>query len=399
MKRPLIHLVIPYTISGIALLLFLALILGLIRLPVKDPLLGRLEAGREPGAETGEEAAVYPETEGVPSGDERTNIRIYEELNRAVVNITAVSVDYNWFLEPIPRAGTGSGSIIDQKGHVLTNYHVVKDARELSVTLADGMNFMGEIVGIDPENDLAIIKFNPGGLKLSTVQFGTSSGIRVGQKVLAIGNPFALERTLTTGIVSGVGRPVRMDSGLVIREMIQTDASINPGNSGGPLLNSMGEMIGINTVIFSPSGGSVGIGFAVPVDTAKRIIPDLLKFGNVQRGWIDITPVQIFPELVRFADLPVTQGIVVSEVKPGSEADDAGLRGGDTQVRHGRTLINIGGDIIVEIDGFPVTSLADLLSSIEDNKPGETVEVKIIRGKKEMSLFVELSERPDNIRL
>jgi S1-C subfamily serine protease len=181
--------------------------------------------------------------------------------------------------------------------------------------------------------------------------------------------------------------------------MIQTDASINPGNSGGPLLNSNGEMIGINTVIFSPSGGSVGIGFAVPVDTAKRIIPDLLRFGKVQRGWIDITPVQIFPELVRYADLPVTQGIVISEVKPGSEADAAGLRGGDEQVRHGRTLINIGGDIIVEIDDFPVTSLVDLLSSLEDNKPGETVEVKIIRGKKRMSLRVKLSERPDNIRL
>jgi S1-C subfamily serine protease len=399
MKRPIVHLIIPYTISGIALALFVALLLGFIRIPVRDPLRNRQETGRERRAETIVEPAVIPEREGTPSSDERTNIRIYEELNRAVVNITAVSVDYNWFLEPIPRAGTGSGSIIDQKGHVLTNYHVVKDARELNVTLADGMNFRGKIVGIDPENDLAIIKFNPGGLMLSTVLFGSSSGIRVGQKVLAIGNPFALERTLTTGIVSGVGRPVRIDSGLVIREMIQTDASINPGNSGGPLLNSQGEMIGINTVIFSPSGGSVGIGFAVPVDTAKRIIPDLLRFGKVQRGWIDITPVQIFPELVRYADLPVTQGIIISEVKPDSEADAAGLRGGDEQVRHGRTLINIGGDIIIEIDGFPVTSLVDLLSSLEDNKPGETVEVKVIRGKKEMSLRVKLSERPDNIQL
>jgi S1-C subfamily serine protease len=399
MKHPIIHLIIPYTLSGIALVLFVALLFGLIRIPVGNPLRNRQETVPERRVESIEEAAVYPEGAGTPSKDERTNIRIYEEQNGAVVNITAVSVDYNWFLEPVPRAGTGSGSIIDQKGHVLTNYHVVKNARELSVTLADGMNFRGEIVGIDPENDLAIIKFNPGGLKMSTVLLGSSSDIRVGQKVLAIGNPFALERTLTTGIVSGVGRPVRIDSGLVIREMIQTDASINPGNSGGPLLNSNGEMIGINTVIFSPSGGSVGIGFAVPVDTAKRIIPDLLRFGKVQRGWIDITPVQIFPELVRYADLPVTQGIVISEVKPGSEADAAGLRGGDEQVRHGRTLINIGGDIIVEIDDFPVTSLVDLLSSLEDNKPGETVEVKIIRGKKRMSLRVKLSERPDNIRL
>jgi S1-C subfamily serine protease len=174
---------------------------------------------------------------------------------------------------------------------------------------------------------------------------------------------------------------------------------INPGNSGGPLLNSHGEMIGINTVIYSPSGGSVGIGFAVPVDTAKRIIPDLIRYGKVQRGWIDITPVQIFPELVRYADLPVSQGILISEVAQGSSAERAGLRGGDSQVRHGRSLIHVGGDIIDEIDGMPVATIVDLLASIEDNKPGETVEVKIIRDGKKMSIDVELSTRPDDFRL
>ena len=181
--------------------------------------------------------------------------------------------------------------------------------------------------------------------------------------------------------------------------MIQTDASINPGNSGGPLLNSSGEMIGINTVIYSPTGGSVGIGFAVPVDTAKRIIPDLIRYGKVQRGWIDITPVQIFSELVRYADLPVTQGILVSEVVEGSTAEKAGLRGGDSEVRHGRSIIRLGGDIIVEIDGLPIANLVDLLASLEDNKPGETVEVKIIRGLKTMSLIEKLSPRPDDFRL
>jgi S1-C subfamily serine protease len=412
MKRSLIFQIIPYTLSVIALALSIALIGGLIRLPAEKLPAGKI-AGRGPSEgrpeihqEISAEAEVEPvvtalpgQQEGTYSIDESTNIRIYQMLNEAVVNITAVSVEYNWFFEPIPTEGTGSGSIIDQKGHVLTNYHVIKEARELSVTLADGMNFKGKIVGADPENDLAIIKFDPGGKELRTVHLGSSTDLRVGQKVLAIGNPFALDRTLTTGIVSGVGRPVRIDSGLVIREMIQTDASINPGNSGGPLLNSRGEMIGINTVIYSPSGGSVGIGFAVPVDTAKRIIPDLLQYGKVQRGWIDITPVQIFPELVRYADLPVTQGILVSEVAKGSPAERAGLRGGDKQVRHGRSLIRLGGDIIVEIDGVPVATLVDLLASLEDNKPGETVEVKIIRGIKKMSLNVELSTRPDNFRL
>jgi S1-C subfamily serine protease len=417
MKRSRIFQIVPYTISFIALALFIALILGIIRIPAERLRDRRMQTERIAGRSQSESrretnldilgepemepvAALLPEQqEAVFSSDEGINIRIYQMLNEAVVNITAVSVEYNWFLEPIPTEGTGSGSIIDQEGHVLTNYHVIKEARELSVTLADGTNFKGEIVGADPENDLAIIKLDPGGKELRTIPLGSSTDLRVGQKVLAIGNPFALDRTLTTGIVSGVGRPVRIDSGLVIREMIQTDASINPGNSGGPLLNSSGEMIGINTVIYSPSGGSVGIGFAVPVDTAKRIIPDLLRYGKVQRGWIDITPVQIFPELVRYADLPITQGILVSEVAQGSPAQKAGLRGGDRQVRHGRSLIRLGGDIIVEIDGMPVATLVDLLSSLEDNKPGETVEVKIIRGIKKISLDVELSTRPDNFRL
>jgi S1-C subfamily serine protease len=336
---------------------------------------------------------------GSLSHEEANNIEIYDRLNKAVVNVTSVSYAYNWFLEPVPQQGTGSGSIIDAKGYVLTNYHVVKDAEELSVTLADGVEYKGKLVGADPENDLAVIKFDPSGVLLSVISFGNSSRLRVGQKVLAIGNPFGLDRTLTTGIISGLGRPVRTESGLVIREMIQTDASINPGNSGGPLLNSKGEMIGINAMIFSPSGGSVGIGFAVPVETAKRVIPDLMRFGQVQRGWIDITPVQLFPALVRYASLPVNQGILVSEVAPGSNAEQAGIKGGREAVRYGRSLIYLGGDIIVEVDKMPISSLNDLLSALEDNKPGESVMVKILRNRKPMTLTVKLSKRPQDMQL
>jgi S1-C subfamily serine protease len=412
MKRSLLSQIIPYTVSVIALALSVSILVRVSgsrgeRAPEGGPSERDLSAGgsetllETPAQQEGErEAGTFTgPTESDYTGDEKINIRVYRMLNEAVVNITAVSVEYNWFLEPVPSAGTGSGSVIDQEGHILTNYHVVREAQELSVTLADGTNFKGEIVGADPENDLAVIKIDPGGKELTSISLGSSSELRVGQKVLAIGNPFALDRTLTTGIVSGVGRPVRIDSGLVIREMIQTDASINPGNSGGPLLNSRGEMIGINTVIYSPTGGSVGIGFAVPVDTAKRIIPDLIRYGKVQRGWIDITPVQIFPELVRYADLPVSQGILVSEVARGSTAQKAGLRGGENQVRYGRSIIRLGGDIILEVDGLPIASLADLLASLEDNKPGDTVTVKIMRGLKEMSLNVELGERPDNFSL
>jgi S1-C subfamily serine protease len=396
--------VILFALAGIALTLLVTRATGILRVPV-------LEEGDDSSeAKVGIEEILESPSEPVPltgqsvqfsgsiSSDEANNIQIYEKLNEAVVNVTSVSFEYNWFLEPIPREGTGSGSVIDQKGYVLTNYHVIKNANELSVTLADGSNYRGDIIGVDPENDLAVIKFDPQGRRLATISFGSSANLRVGQKVLAIGNPFALDRTLTTGIVSGLGRPVRTDTGLLIKEMIQTDASINPGNSGGPLLNSKGEMIGINTMIYSPSGGSVGIGFAVPVDTAKRVVPDLLRYGKVQRGWIDIVPVQLFPALVRYADLNVSEGILVSEVEPGSNAETAGLKGGQQAVRYGRSIINLGGDIIVEVDGTPIATLMDLLGALEDNKPGETVEVKIIRGRREQTLYVKLSTRPQNIR-
>ena len=396
--------VILFTAAGIALTLLVTWAAGLLDLSAvedRQDLSARdveIEDRPEPPAKSAPIAGQPVQFSGSISSDEANNIQIYEKLNDAVVNITSVTFEYNWFLEPIPKEGTGSGSIIDQKGYVLTNYHVIKDANELSVTLADGTNHRGDIIGVDPENDLAVIKFDPEGQRLTTIPFGSSVDLRVGQKVLAIGNPFALDRTLTTGIVSGLGRPVRTNSGLVIKEMIQTDASINPGNSGGPLLNSRGEMIGINTMIFSPSGGSVGIGFAVPVETAKRVVPDLLRYGEVQRGWIDIVPVQLFPALVRYAGLSVSEGVLVSEVESGSNAEKAGLKGGEQAVRYGRSIIRLGGDIIVGADGLPVATLMDLLSALEDNKPGETVEVKVLRGRREQTLFVKLSKRTQNIR-
>jgi S1-C subfamily serine protease len=396
--------VIVFILAGIVLTLLVTRAAGYLQVPagregeVFSEAEGVIEEIQESPSESMPLTGQPVQFSGSISSDEANNIEIYEKLNEAVVNVTSVSFEYNWFLEPIPREGTGSGSIIDPKGYVLTNYHVIKNANELSVTLADGSNYRGDIIGVDPENDLAVIKFDPEDRRLATISFGSSTNLRVGQKVLAIGNPFALDRTLTTGIVSGLGRPVRTDTGLVIKEMIQTDASINPGNSGGPLLNSKGEMIGVNTMIYSPSGGSVGIGFAVPVDTAKRVVPDLLRYGKVQRGWIDIVPVQLFPALVRYADFNVSEGILVSEVEPGSNAEAAGLKAGNQAVRYGRSIINLGGDIIVEVDGTPITTLMDLLGALEDNKPGETVEVKVIRGRRQQTLYVKLSTRPRNIR-
>ena len=389
--------VVYAALTGGVAIVALAAALGFLRLPEKF-LPGDFLS--EPALEWEQPLIIGKPVQytGPVVNDEENNIQIYERLNEAVVNITSVTFEYNWFLEPIPREGTGSGSIIDQRGHVLTNYHVIKGAEELFITLADGSSHEGKVVGVDPENDLAVIKFDPNGRGLTIIPFGDSGQLKVGQKVLAIGNPFALDRTLTTGIVSGLGRPVKTDSGIVIREMIQTDASINPGNSGGPLLNTRGEMIGVNTMIFSPSGGSVGIGFTVPIDTARRIIPDLIRYGRVNRGWIDIIPVQLFPALVRYARLPVSNGVLVSKVDPGSSAEKAGLRGGKNAVRYGRSIIYLGGDIIIEVDRLEITSLHDLLGALEDNKPGEIVEVKVLRGRKEISLQVKLSKRPESFR-
>jgi S1-C subfamily serine protease len=334
------------------------------------------------------------------SQDEKENINVYEKYNDAVVNITTEVVAVNWFMEPVPQdGGSGSGSIIDARGYILTNNHVVKDAYKLFVNLSDGSRYEAKVVGVDAENDLAVIKFTPPkGLRLNTISFGDSAKLKVGQKVLAIGNPFGLERTLTDGIVSGLGRPVQQDTTTIIRDMIQTDASINPGNSGGPLLNSRGEMIGINTMIYSPSGGSVGIGFAVPVNTAKRIVPELIKNGQVIRGWIDFDTVQLFPELVDYMKqngypAAAEKGLLVSQTKKGGDADRAGIKGGATAVRYGRSVFYVGGDIIVAVDGMKVSSLADLYSALEDNKPGDRVLVEYYRGAKKTTVEVLLSDR------
>ncbi|MEM9423656.1 MAG: trypsin-like peptidase domain-containing protein [Spirochaetota bacterium] len=333
------------------------------------------------------------------TGSEANNIEVYENTNRAVVNITALKETqvFNWFFEPIPREdeAIGSGSIIDTDGYILTNNHVVQNASKLLITLYDGSQVKGEIVGSDPENDLAIVRFAPNGRKLHTLAFVQDEHLQVGQKVFAIGNPYGFERTLTVGIVSGLGRPIQNENGLIIQDMIQTDASINPGNSGGPLLNSQGKMIGVNSAIYSPSGGSVGLGFAVPISTVKRVLPDLIQYGEVRRGWIDIQVIPLFPQLVRYSRLPVEKGLLVSQVFAGSEAEKAGLRGGERNqaVRRGNQVIYLGGDIITQIQDMEVASMADLYSALEPTRPGELIRLTIIRDGKERNLNIKLSKR------
>lgn len=326
--------------------------------------------------------------------DEENNISIYRRVGPGVVNITSVVIQRDFFFNPIPREGAGSGSIIDTAGHILTNHHVIRDSTKLEVTLSDESKWPARFVGADPDNDLAVIKIDAPKNKLTVISMGDSSVLKVGQKVLAIGNPFGLGQTLTTGIISSLGRSIRSEAGILIQDVIQTDAAINPGNSGGPLLDSKGKIIGINSAIISPTGASVGIGFAIPVNTAKRIVPELIEKGYVSYPWIGASVYPLIPEFARFLGLKVERGAVIIEVVKGGPADRAGLKGGDRQVRVGNSLILVGGDVIIEIDGKEVTSSDELIQMIRDHRPGDRVELKILRKGKFLDIKVTLGKKP-----
>lgn len=326
--------------------------------------------------------------------DEVQNINVYAACNEAVVNINTKVTSYDWFLEPyVQDGGSGSGSIIDKRGYILTNVHVIQGATKIYVSLFDGTQYEAEVTGQDLDSDLAVIKFTPPeGMELKTISFGDSTALKVGQKVIAIGNPFGMERTMTTGIVSGLGRPIQNSNNRIIRNMIQTDASINPGNSGGPLLDTNGRMIGINTMIMSSSGSSSGVGFAVPSETAVRVVADLIKYGKVNRGTIAARLVQNSRRIAQYAGLDIATGMLVSEVTKGGNAEAAGLKGGTEAAYYGNrsSVIYLGGDIITKIDDVDVKTLADYYSALESKRPGDVVTVLVRRGRRDVSLKVKL---------
>ena len=324
---------------------------------------------------------------------EQQNIGVYDKCAESVVNISTKIAGINWFLEPtVEDGGTGSGSIIDKRGYIVTNVHVIQNASEIYVSLSDGTQYEAEIVGQDSESDLAVIKFTPpAGTVLKTISFGDSSKLKVGQKVIAIGNPFGLDRTMTTGIVSGLARPVRNSNNRIIRNMIQTDAAINPGNSGGPLLDTAGRMVGINTMIVSSSGSSAGVGFAIPAETAVRVVSDLIRYGRVNRGVVQMSIVQLNRTIVQYAGLDVSAGVLVSEVTKNGNADKAGIRGGTQRANYGRSIIFLGGDIVTKIDDIAVASLADYFSALEDKRPGDTVSMTIRRKGRDLTVKVTLA--------
>ncbi len=326
--------------------------------------------------------------------EERNNIAVYEKAADGVVNITSTAVQMDFFFNALPTQGSGSGSIIDMKGHILTNYHVVENAQKLEVTLADESKWPAKLVGSDPDNDLAVIQIDAPRDKLKVIPMGDSKSLRIGQKVLAIGNPFGLQRTLTTGIVSSLGRTIRSETGVLMEDIIQTDAAINPGNSGGPLLNSEGEIIGINSAIISPSGGSVGIGFAIPVNIAKRVIPELIAKGYVTYPYIGATIQPLLPELAKYLKLKVDRGAMIAKVEKGGPADRAGLKGGNRNVEVGNRIITVGGDIVVKADQHEVKSNDQLIRYIREKRPGDTVVLQVYRKGELTDIKVTLGERP-----
>jgi putative serine protease PepD len=322
--------------------------------------------------------------------DEQNNIEVYKAVAPGVVYIqstTTVRDWTGWYAEE--REGAGSGSVIDEQGHILTNYHVIEGAERLSVHFGGGRNYAATVVGRDPDTDLAVIKLVEKPKEAITiVQLGDSEKLVVGQKVLAIGNPFGLDRTLTTGVISGLQRPIRAYN-RPIEGAIQTDASINPGNSGGPLLDSRGRMIGINSQIKSTSGSSSGVGFAIPVNIAKRIVPELIRRGSIQRPKLGIQPRNV-DTLNGQVELPVDYGVMIWNVQPGGPAANAGLRGlqqtpeGDIEL----------GDVIVGVAGERVGNNDDLYKVLNKHQIGETVSVEVFRGTRRMSLPVRLTEIP-----
>ncbi|MCL4465432.1 MAG: trypsin-like peptidase domain-containing protein [Chloroflexi bacterium] len=350
---------------------------------------------------------VLPQELAAPTKDrptalmdsEKTLVDVYKRVNPAVVNITSITSSSNNLFGNVPERGVGSGFIIDKNGDILTNNHVVEDARRIEVTLYDGTKVKGELVGRDPSVDVAVVKINVSADKLQPVTMGDSDSLQVGQMAIAIGNPFGFSATLTTGVISALGRVMPAETGRVIRNIIQTDAAINPGNSGGPLLNSSGEVIGINTAIQSPVRGSVGIGFSLPINTARRFLPQVMAGGVVQHPWLGIAGRQLTPDDAKDLGLSVDQGVYVEQVVPDSPADKAGLRGAQATRQQGRgTSPQRTGDVVVAVDDVQVKSTEDITGYLDDKKTvGDTVTLKVQRGNEQISLQATLAPWPEDM--
>jgi S1-C subfamily serine protease len=323
------------------------------------------------------------------SSDETNNIDIYKKAHLATVNITSTIYRRTIFLEVYPSKDQGSGFLISDDGKILTNSHVATNDRQLEVTLSDQTRYKASLLSRDEANDLALLQITPR-KKLPTVRLGDSEGLQVGQKVLAIGNPFGLEGTLTTGIVSSLGRTIRGENERTLEGLIQTDAAINFGNSGGPLLDSAGDVIGINTAILGPNGGNIGIGFAMPINRAKLMLDDFQAGRKRPRLGVSVVPVA--GDYADALNLPTQGGLLIQEVEQGSAAARAGLRGGREVVQIGNQQVVVGGDLIMSIDGQPIDRNDAISRSLAKKRSGDTVELTVFRAGKTINIKVKLGE-------
>jgi S1-C subfamily serine protease len=326
--------------------------------------------------------------------EEQNNILVYRKNIPSVVNVTSRTMTFDFFYGLVPQDGQGSGFVIDKDGHILTNYHVVADARQVEVTLHNRKKYKATVIGTDQAHDLAVIQIKAPDLIPAVL--GDSRNLQVGQKVYAIGNPFGLAGTMTRGIVSSI-RPVREPNGATIDEAIQTDAAINPGNSGGPLMNWHGEVIGINTMILSSVGQNSGVGFAIPINTAKAVLNDLMTLGRVRRPALGVRTIPISAELADEIGLPVDYGLLIVQVVPGGSADQAGLHGGNQRAYLGNTLIMLGGDLVVAIDGEKIEDEDALAQIMNNHRAGDTVKITIYRNQKKMDISVPLGETREQV--
>ncbi|HEY5164208.1 MAG TPA: trypsin-like peptidase domain-containing protein [Terriglobales bacterium] len=355
---------------------------------------GNLAPSRWLGNSGKVELTQAAEGQGQLDSEESVNVNVYKRAVPSVVNIKSRSVSFNFFYGVVPEEGQGTGFILDKEGHIMTNYHVVANARQIEVTLYNRKNYKADLIGTDALHDLAIIQIHAPNLTPAVI--GDSRGLQVGQKVFAIGNPFGLSGTMTRGIVSSI-RSVEEPNGNKIDEAIQTDAAINPGNSGGPLLNSRAEVIGVNAMIASNVGQSAGIGFAIPINTAKAVVNDLVSYGRVRRPALGVTSLPISPQLAQKLSLAADYGLLVMEVVPGGPADRAGIHGGKQEAWLGNTRILIGGDLIVAIDGAQVGETQDLTQIMNNHRAGDKVTVTYMRGRKKLEAAVTLGEARERV--
>ena len=344
------------------------------------------------------EEPFWTEADSTLNADELSNIEIYNRASPATVHITSTVLQRNWFLEVYPSESTGSGFLIDAEGRILTNFHVIQGSAELEVNPLteddDGNRYKATVLATDPANDLALIQIRPE-TPMPFLALGDSDGVKVGQKVLAIGNPFGLEGTLTTGVISSTGRSIQDRSG-VLRDLFQTDAAINPGNSGGPLLDSSGNVIGVNTAIYGPSG-NIGIGFAMPINRAKALLR-FVKGGAQPPQDMGVEGFFLTRRWSRALRLPTT-GYLVTDVAKGSAAAEAGLRGASRDIIVGNYRVPWGGDVIIEVDGVPVTDKSSMQQALSLKLAGDRVSLRVLRGGAELELTLTLRGRNMGVRL